>query len=297
MSYKDILNSLSNDSDLRTLTDEESGKLKALLLDNYMRIQRFCQKHHLSVMLVGGSALGAVRHKGFIPWDDDLDIAMPRKDYNKFKRIFEKELGEYYALDAPNTGMKSSNRFPKILIKNTKLVELGMSPDDKNACIKIDLFIIENIPTNKLLRYIHGMLCTGMMFIAGQVDSYEARNDQFKTFMYKSEKGKKEYDRRMRIGRLFSFRPAYKWFNTVDRVCQWKRSGKYMGIPTGRKHYFGEILPSEAFIPVSEGEFEGKKAYLPGNADAYLKNLFGDYMKVPEKADREKHFIYDIEFE
>ena len=69
-----------------------------------------------------------------------------------------------------------------------------------------------------------------------------------------------------------------------------------LGIPTGRKHYFGEVLPKEAFLPVSIGLFEQNAVCLPGNTDMYLSNLFGNYMEIPEENKRERHFIYEIEF-
>lgn len=69
-----------------------------------------------------------------------------------------------------------------------------------------------------------------------------------------------------------------------------------MGIPSGRGHYFREIQSRKTFLPVSKGLFEGIEVNLPGDTDAYLKNLFGDYMKIPDIKDREKHFIYDIKF-
>ena len=295
MSFKQVLNSLA-DNESRSISSEESSKLKELLLDSYMKIQDVCNKYNLSVMLVGGSLLGAVRHKGFIPWDDDFDIAMPREDFKKFVDIFDKELGNDFVLDSPNTGIKASNRFPKILIKNTRLVELGMEPDDPRACIKIDLFIIENVPENRIIRTIHGIICSAAMFAAGHVDTYENDGERARAFFEKTAEGKKFYEKRVKIGRALGIIPGYKWFDIVDSVCQYRRKTKYMGIPTGRKHYFGEILPTNAFLPVSKGPFEGKEVNLPGDPDMYLTNLFGNYMEIPEEKDREKHMIYLIDF-
>ena len=89
-SYKDLLNSLSKDSGLRQLTDYEVKKLRDVYIQTFRDLSECCQKNNLTVMMIGGTALGAVRHQGFIPWDDDLDVAMPRKDFEKFKIIFEK---------------------------------------------------------------------------------------------------------------------------------------------------------------------------------------------------------------
>lgn len=295
MSFKKIVNELSDDRS-RALTDNESKLLKAVLLDAYIEIQEICNKNDLSVMLVGGSLLGAIRHKGYIPWDDDFDIAMPRADFERFKAIFARELGEKYVLDAPNSNIKATDRFPKILIKNTKLVELGMDPNDDRACIKIDLFIIENVPHSKIVRAVHGLTATAAMFIAGQVDTFEEDSPAVRAFFYKSKAGTKVYNRRLRVGKAFSFMSASQWFNVVDRVCRYKRKTDFLGIPTGRKHYFGEILPYDAFLPISEGVFENRIVNLPAKPDVYLKNLFGDYMQIPDEKDREKHLITEIDF-
>ena len=92
----ELMNELAKRSDyLRELTDDESKALKKTLLAMYVDIARLCEAHNLTVMLCGGSCLGAIRHKGFIPWDDDLDLLIPRRDYEQMIRLLEQvELGE-----------------------------------------------------------------------------------------------------------------------------------------------------------------------------------------------------------
>ena len=77
------------------LTDEELHRVQSIFLEMAKEVDEVCRRHHICMMLSGGSVIGAVRHKGFIPWDDDLDINIPRKDYNRFLRIFDRcaELG------------------------------------------------------------------------------------------------------------------------------------------------------------------------------------------------------------
>lgn len=295
-SYKALLNSLSNDSTLRQLNESEIKKLRKVFLTTFQDLSNCCEKYNLIVMLVGGTAIGAARHQGFIPWDDDMDVAMPRKDFEKLKKVFDKELGKKYILSSPNYKNNANNRFPMMLVKNTLFVEAGNSPDNKGAKIKIDIFIIENIPQNFIHRFFKGFLCSVLMFMASYEDTYEHQSEELKNYMCKTTEGAKAYYRRIKLGKLFSFFKFQKWMDIIDSSCQYKKSTNLMGIPSGRGHYFREIQSRKTFLPVSKGLFEGIEVNLPGDTDAYLKNLFGDYMKIPEVKDREKHFIYDIKF-
>lgn len=296
-SFKSLLNSLSDDPHLRNMTDEEVTKLRNIFLSTYQDLAMCCRKHHLTVMLIGGSVIGSVRHQGFIPWDDDLDVAMPRSDFEKLKEIFDKELGDKYILSSPNYKNNANNRFPMMLVKDTLLVEAGNSPLSEVSKIKIDIFIIENIPMNPVIRTLKGIWCSFLMAAGSYEETYENKDESLKEFMCKTEEGRKAYYRRVIIGRLFSFYNFQRWMNIIDSACQYKKKSNLLGIPSGRGHYFGEIRPAKTFLPVSAGEFEGIQVNLPGNADDYLRNLYGeDYMTLPPMEKRERHFIMDIKF-
>ena len=297
-SYKDLMNSLANDSNLRQLTDDEVLKLRKTLLRTFQDLVDCCNKHNLKVMLGGGSALGAVRHQGFIPWDDDMDINMPREDFEILKEVFDKELGEKYVLSSPNYKNNAKARFPMILVKDTIFTEIGQSPEDELSKIKIDIFLIDNVPDNVIHRYLKGFWCTCLMFMASYEATYENRHNQiFKDYMCKTEEGRAEYNRRIKLGKLFSFYNFQKWVNLIDSAFQHNKLTKLASIPSGRKHYFGEIRPRETFLPVSQGVFENLKVNLPGDPHDYLTNLYGsDYMTLPPEEKRERHFIVDLKF-
>lgn len=285
-SYKEKVNQDNiHNKNAHVVEGQELSQLQEVLLEMYMDVQEVCQINKLTCMLLGGSALGAVRHKGFIPWDDDLDMAMPRKDYEELKKIFNDKLGEKYILNAPNYEGRPTNRFPKILKKGTRFIEMGMEDDDR-ACIKIDIFVLDNVPNNSLLRIIKGILCTFLMYIGGHVLSYE---------MVK-RKGKKLTKREV-AGKLFAFLSSEIWFNKFDKECRhYNEESTCLGIPSGRKHYFGEILNRDVYLPPSIGVFESNNVFLPADTDIYLKNLYGDYMSIPPENKREKHYIERIEF-
>lgn len=297
-SYKSLLNSLSHDDSLRKLTKDEVTKLRETYLSAFKDLQSCCDKNNFSLMLIGGSAIGAVRHHGFIPWDDDLDVAMLREDFEKLKKIFEQELGKKYILASPNYNHSARNRFPQMLIKNTVLVEAGENPEDQMNKIKIDIFVIENIPENKILQKLKGIKCSLLMFMGSYAETYLKQNKSFEQYMCKTEEGTKEYHRRIRMGRFFAFHSFEEWMDRIDTACQYKKRTSLMGIPSGRGHYFGEIRPAKSFVPISKGVFEGITVGLPGNPDDYISNLYGsNYMELPPEEKRERHFIYDIKFE
>ena len=295
--FKAMMNSLSYDSNiLRELTPEENQALKKNLVVMFHDVWDVCRKHNLTIMLGGGSALGCVRHEGFIPWDDDLDLMMPRQDFKTFKAVFEKELGEKYILSAPNYTGRSTARFPKIIKKNTTVKELTDVNSDLPCGIFLDIFLIENIPENMALRKIKGLWCSVLMFASTQACWYEHRCEALKAYMCQTREGRKSYRMRMGLGFLCSFIPSWKWFNAVDKAIQYNGKTEVVGMPTGREHYFGEIHSQNVLLPVSFGSFCGEKAPLPGKTDVYLKKLYGEnYMELPPENKREKHFIVEFD--
>lgn len=294
--YKALVNQLSLKNYMSELDENDLKKLKSVMLNATVEISKICKKNNINVFLVGGSALGAVRHHGFIPWDDDLDISMTRSDFEKFKLIFENELGDKYILTAPNYSKNPLTRFPKILIKNTKMETIDLIGDDR-AMVFIDIFILENMPKNSFIRKIRGTLVSIVMGISSYVYTYKHQNELYNKFMTKNKKIKKIFKKRIFVGRIFSIIKLKHWFDWVDKLCQYKKNTGIVGIPSGRKHYFGEIFSKDVFFPLVETDFEGFKLSIPNNYDLYLRNLYGDYMQIPPIDKREKHYICSIKFD
>jgi len=126
ISAKNIMTEIVSKSNLLVEVEgKNKQKLMQILLDIMQDVHIACVRNDIKYGIVGGTALGAVRHKGFIPWDDDFDIAMSRKEYNHFKDIFEKELGDKYILECPNyKKVDSKTAFAKIHKKGTQLWEV-----------------------------------------------------------------------------------------------------------------------------------------------------------------------------
>lgn len=293
--YREVVANLKTDGILRPLTEVEQKRLKSLLLNAIIEIDEKCRKNGIKVFLCGGTLLGAVRHGGFIPWDDDVDLCISRVDFERFKTIFDQELGDKYILNSPNYSSDPLTRFPKVLIKGTKEESLELI-DDPRAMICVDLFIVENVPQNSFLRKIKGSLADLYMGASSFVYSYIHKNDFVYKLMSQKKDTLREYKKRLNIGKLLSFRKLSNWLNKTEKKCMYKKDSSIVGIPTGRKHYFGEVLPKNVFFPLKEIQFEGHYFYCPNDVDAYLTNLYGDYMTIPPVEKRETHYIYSIAF-
>ena len=286
---KEVINSIGMD-DVKFVPDDELlRKLQITLLGIYRDILTVCEERQIKAYLVGGSALGAVRHHGFIPWDDDLDIGMTRGDYEKFKKVFGETLSEKYMLVSPNFGEKAMARFPKVLKKGTRSAKVGGILEEKYQCVCVDIFIIESIPENKVCRLFKGIYCNFLEYISGLVFEYENWDESLELLYRRISFAKYLY--RRTAGMLFSFFPASRWFDLVDRNVQYRGRSDYIGLPTGRRHYFGEIFKKAELLPETYIKFEDVKAPVFQGYDRYLSNLYGDYMKIPPVEKRERHMF------
>lgn len=271
-------------------------RLQHVLLMMLKDFDALCSQEGLTYTLGGGSCLGAVRHQGFIPWDDDLDVNMPRESFDKLCEVFASRPNTKYILQVPgDPGYELS--FGRIRLRGTTLKtrdDIG----ETDCGVYIDVFIIENVPSNSIVRSFHGVVSQALGF------KYSCRRFFEHEEAYLELAGDDEdFARVVRvkagIGRLFSGK-------TISQCCldwdSWnaKYSGKdsgFVSIPVGRKHYFGELLNAEHYFPVSFGTFEGLEVPLPRSTDIYLTGLYGPkYMELPPAADRESHVVYELDF-
>lgn len=275
---------------LKPLTDEQIKKIHDITLEIYKDILAVCEQHHLVIMMSGGSALGTVRHKGFIPWDDDMDLMMPRADYEKFINLFDSTLSHKYKTDIKS---EFPGYFLRVDKKNTKMIGISHNPRFQPKGIGIDIFPIDSVPNNRLLYYFKGIITTVLIFILASRRIYINKNPLSKYYGQTLPMLLFYHFRRI-IGFLscvVSYQRLHNWY---DKFIASSEKTKYATIVSGRKHYLGETLPTEVFLPVKQMVFEEVKAYVPNNYDRYLTNLYGNYMEVPPENKREQHVVVDF---
>lgn len=291
--YKKMYNDISrNQVGLRLISREEKEELKNCMFNMAVDLDTRCRKHDINLFLVGGSLLGAVRHGGFIPWDDDMDFALARRDYEKLKKVFDEEFSDSYELRCPNSGLPSGGRYMQIFKKDTVLKTGGSENPFLPQSVYIDVFPCDHVPDNAIYRVYKGICANALMLISSCVMERSCEkldltgvglNEKIFLFI------------RTVIGTVFSFLRPQKWFDILDRFVQYDGSSSLTTLAMGRKHYLGEVCPAGVFFPLKEMSFEGHVFYAPADSDHYLRNLYGDdYMIPPKETERESHYIIEL---
>ena len=286
---------LSHSEYLITLSDEDVVRVQKELLKIFRDMIFVMEKYHIPYILGGGSVLGAIRHQGFIPWDDDIDINVERRYLTALKEAMEKEFGEKYYVQCPLLCKEHYSTFWDVQKTGTVFME-SLAQDPQKCGLKVDIFPIENTYSNKFLRMMHGLLCDGSSFVLSCIRFHD-RKQEYEKLCGDDENAKKVIRIKSIIGGVFAISKNFwlKFANGVFSMCK-NDNSKYVVVPSGRKHFFGELYEREKFVKSVEASFEGEKVFVPADTKGYLVRLFGeDYMKIPEVAKREHHMVYKME--
>ena len=243
------------------------------------KFAEFCDNNNLKYYIIGGTFLGAIRHKGFIPWDDDMDIAMPREDYEKMLNLFPNENSEYKLL---NYKIDENYKYYITRICNPEYIVIEKSGNRSN--LFIDIFPIDGMPSNKYIRKIH---CMRILYHRMKLSFYY--NDTIDM-----NAKRKLYEKILiRFAKTIPFNKIInptKEKEKIDKLLKkhsfynCKYSGTIMGAYRER-----EIVPTCFFGTPQKYDFEKEKLYGPEKFDDYLTHIYGDYMKIPKKEDRRTH--------
>ena len=280
------LNPPYNNGDRLLKYDEKTlkhlQKVQLMMLKDLIKI---CDDNNITYFLDSGTLLGAIRHGGFIPWDDDIDIIMFRKDFEKLNSIMDRndEKYDFFNVLNENTYFYTWGRFT---LKNTLFKEWWAEQVDYTPNIFIDILILDNIPNNKLKRYFH--LFSGFMLNQLTLHAYLKFEN--------TSKVKQVIQQTMYyVLKILPISPysikkkcvqAYKRYENeeCDDVCQFPSASQ---LP---------IFSKSDFLPPKRAKFEDIEANIPNNYDVILKRHYGDYMKLPPIESRFRKAPEKIDF-
>lgn len=248
-------------------------KLQLIELNILKEVDRICKKHHIKYYMAEGSLLGAIRHKGFIPWDDDLDIAMLRDDYEKFLKVASKEISKKYEVQHSTTIKNYWSPFIKIrYLDNKEYAQSHIAHLTKNNGPLLDIFPIDNVPKKNSIK----------QFIQA-----------FKIRLYRGMLGLKLYRKPHSIKSyvvwiLSKFYSIEKLHLKLDKTFKKYNnpSNNYIVNLASYYNYKKQTFPKEYYGNPKYVKFEDMLAPVPSCADKILTKIYGDYMKIPPKEKR-----------
>lgn len=265
------------------LSPVEFRRLQLVQLELLVEFDRVCRAHNIDYVISAGTMLGAIRHKGYIPWDDDADIMMLRSDYERFKTVMKDLNPDICFFQDHTTDPEYRWGYGKLRRTGTEYVRLGQEHMKSQTGINIDVFPFDDIPLSLLGQIIQDFYC------------YCCRKILW------SEVGKKNSHGLMKYWySALSKIPAYKihkWLNVYIKKSRKDSPSKVRILcftSIGKLYYKHTLkerygIPKEWFTKRTEYEFEGKKLMGTTDYDACLKFWYGDYMKLPPIEQREQH--------
>lgn len=264
-------------------------KIQTIDLDNLKILLRLFEKYNLRYYMLGGTFLGAIRHKGFIPWDDDIDIGMPRDDYEKFCKEYFKELPDYLIIENYKTNPEYRYYITRLLDTRTKVIELRNKKIQDYTYIAIDIFPLDGMPDNFFVRYfrIYNILFHKMLISLSYIDTVDKKRKRnfFENFLI-------GIGERIRFSRLIDPNKEKEKINYLLQKNSFENSTYISNIMGAYREK--EVMPKDIFQEGHSYLFSGVKLNGPVNYDEYLKRLYGDYMKIPSESEIESKNHYEL---
>ncbi len=248
------------------LVSKERKKIWAVLLDLLIKFDSVCKKHHLTYCFTDGSLLGAVRHKGFIPWDDDLDVSMPRADYEKLQTLGD-EFGDPYFLQTPYTDKGYFYSFVKIRNKNTTGLSKAFMYQGFNDGLFLDVFPLDEVDSEQgemVYNKLRELVISNSAYMKLSNPNY-SESEMEKIKQLASDNPLKTYDEITKLTTMFNGSGSRYISHWVSTIAPFKK----------------RLWPKEDFENVVMMEFEGLKVPAPCGWDNYLKIVYGDYLNLP----------------
>ena len=275
-------------AELLKLSDEKLRQLQLTELEALKFFDGFCRTHDLTYYLCGGCLIGAVRHKGFIPWDDDTDVLMPRPDYEKFIELYRKEKpSERFVLVNDDETHFSGNIFATICDTNHTMVKDYQADMDTPHGIPLDIFPIDGLAYGKCARYIQYLWVMIYSLFRSQT-------------VPKNHGGLLGFGSKVLLGIFRKPKTRYRiWKYAEKRMTRYSfDESAYVAEFCAGFYFMKKVYPRSIYDGTVELLFEGEKFFAMKNYDEYLKIPFGNYMELPPEEERLPHHdIVKLEFD
>ncbi len=273
--------------------DEE--ELKEIELDILRDVAYFCENNNLRYYLCGGTLLGAIRHQGFIPWDDDIDIIMPRPDYIQFHQLYNNRISNY-RVNSLLTDPHWYSTFAEVEDIRTIKLYKGFNISAEHG-INIDIFPTDGSPNDP---------CKRKFF--WQINNFLARigtlsHAEFTVSKHFADQNKSCSSLRTMIRTLIKFIaiPLARCLKPLNlNMIVTKRASKYnvdqseyIGVSTFPHYSLKECVKGTPFLKMKKRKFEDEYFNTPDYYEEYLGNLYGDYMQLPPKSKRVSHHDFE----
>ena len=271
---------------MRLLTNEELRKVQLLELKVLKEIKRICTKHNIKYFLTGGTLIGAVRHKGFIPWDDDIDIAMMRSEYDRFMEVATSELSPEFSLINIKNDKKLGIFFGKVVLNGTNYRSVQQPKTLDKTGFWVDVIPYDTIYDNKLLASLYFWKLNFFVVLYSMKNGYQNGTTKLKRIVAKLMKVCFFFiPKRYLYNRIcnYPYKLNKKHTNTQCYLC-----GRY-GVPR-------EFRSAYLFDGYAEMQFEDDKFMVLSHSHEFLTELFGDYMQLPPSEKRVTHQVAELDF-
>ena len=276
--------------DLKEYDPDTLKHLQCVLMDIFKDFIKICDENNIQYFLHAGTSIGAVRHHGFIPWDDEIDVALFREDYEKLLKILDQPDEKYYVSNWKHRfNIDDESYTPKTLfcLKNTKLKNYGPECNIYDFGIYVDINVLDDIPTNKIKKFLYIKIMYFVTFLISLSNSIECD-------LYTSKKNEWLGNRIKFLFKIFNIpnisakiytRLMKKYQGKCDMVCS-----------TGEGVYIEKPFPKSCFDNSISVKFEDIYVNLPEGYDETLKIFYGNYMEMPPVSERFNHNWDVIDF-
>lgn len=254
-------------------------KLHEIELEILLDVTNFCDKNNIQYFLCSGTLLGAVRHQGFIPWDDDVDISMPRKDFDRFIAI-SSQLPDKYVCQATKLDTEYPIPIVKVRKNGTIMKEVSMAHLNINHGVWIDIFPIDRVKFRKRLRI--RAKCIHLITTVINYKLKVCKPSKITTLIFCS---------------LISIIGIDKLdiVRTKLMTLEEKTNGTFYTNFVSNLGYNNLLFQEQVLFPTKKMEFEGHLFNVPAKSDSWLKKAYGDYLTLPPIEERiNRHTVAEL---